>query len=728
MSSYSPAGLRRLIGLVLLATGLPCRVFGQQGNWVGSWGIAPVAQTLSVSGSDPLTFNQQTLRQIVHTSVAGSAARIHISNVFGTTPLTLQDVHIALSAGNSGSSIIVGSDQTVTFQGSATITIAAGAEATSDAINFAVPALGDVAISMYFPGTTTVSNTTTHVFTEETNFYASGDVSGALSLPGAAATGQYYFLTGLDVQGPSLAGSVVTLGASITDGYNSSYLQNHRWPNDLAQILQAAGMAIGVLNEGIAGNEMLADNGIYGVTPAHRFSRDVANQAGVHWVIMSDDPINDLGNNAQATASELIAALQQVMSLAHQSQLKYLCSTLTPYKDASYWTATGETNREQINAWIRTAGNGCDGVVDQDAAVHDPNNPEAYLPAYDSGDHLHPNDAGYQAIANAVSLALFSSSTSETPYSGIPAAIPGTVQAENYDTGGQGTGYSVNSSNGTANNYRSDGVDLEATADAGGGYDIGWTSAGQWFRYTVNAASAGVYTVSFRVAAPNAVTNAFHLSDASGTNLSGSISVPVTGGWQTWTTVTASITLPAGRQVLTLNQDNAGWNINYANFTLSGGTPFGAAPAAIPGTVQAENYDLGGQGISYSVNSINGTANSYRSDGVDLETTADAGGGYDIGWTSGGQWFRYTVNVATAGVYTVSFRVAAPNAVTDAFHVSDSSGNSSSGAVNVPATGAWQTWETVTATIALSAGTQVLTLNEDTGGWNINNLTFAGPQ
>ena len=728
MSSYSPAGLRRLIGLVLLATGLPCQVFGQQGNWVGSWGVAPVAQTLSVSGSDPLTFNQQTLRQIVHTSVAGSAARIHISNVFGTTPLTLQDVHIALSAGNSGSSIIVGSDQTVTFQGSATITIAAGAEATSDAINFAVPALGDVAISMYFPGTTTVSNTTTHVFTEETNFYASGDVSGALSLPGAAATGQYYFLTGLDVQRPSLAGSVVTLGASITDGYNSSYLQNHRWPNDLAQRLQAAGMAIGVLNEGIAGNEMLADNGIYGVTPAHRFSRDVANQAGVHWVIMSDDPINDLGNNAQATASELIAALQQVMSLAHQSQLKYLCSTLTPYKGASYWTATGETNREQINAWIRTAGNGCDGVVDQDAAVHDPNNPEAYLPAYDSGDHLHPNDAGYQAIANAVSLALFSSSTSEAPYSGIPAAIPGTVQAENYDTGGQGTGYSVNSSNGTANNYRSDGVDLEATADAGGGYDIGWTSAGQWFRYTVNAASAGVYTVSFRVAAPNAVTNAFHLSDASGTNLSGSISVPVTGGWQTWTTVTASITLPAGRQVLTLNQDNAGWNINYANFTLSGRTPFGAAPTAIPGTVQAENYDLGGQGISYSVNSINGTANSYRSDGVDLEATADAGGGYDIGWTSGGQWFRYTVNVATAGVYTVSFRVAAPNAVTDAFHVSDSSGNSSSGAVNVPATGAWQTWETVTATIALSAGTQVLTLNEDTGGWNINNLTFAGPQ
>jgi lysophospholipase L1-like esterase len=566
IGKYLAVGCLRVPVLVLLAAGLPQHAFGQQA-WVGTWGVAPVAQTLSVSGSNPLTFNQQTLRQIVHTSVAGSAARIHISNVFGTTPLTVQDVHIALSANNSGSSIVAGSDQTVTFQGSSVVTIAAGAEAVSDSINFAVPALGDVAVSMYFPGTTTFSATTTHVFTEETNFYASGDVSGAISLPGAAATGQYYFLTGLDVQGPSLTGSVVTLGASITDGFNSSNLQNHRWPNYLAQRLQAAGMGIGVLNEGIAGNQMLGDNGIYGVTPEHRFNRDVANQAGAHWVIMSDDPINDIGNNPQTPASQLIAALQQVMSQAHQAQLKYLCSTLTPFSGASYWTANGEATREQVNAFIRTPSNGCDGVVDQDSAVHDPNNPQAYLPAYDSGDHLHPNDAGYQTIANAVDLALFSGSTPGAPYGGTPAAIPGTVQAENYDTGGQGVGYSVNSINGNANTYRSDGVDLETTADTGGGYDLGWTSGAQWFRYTVNVATAGVYTVSFRVAAPGAVTNAFHLSDASGTNLSGSVNVPATGGWQTWTTVTASVTLPAGTQALTLNQDTGGWNINNVTFT-----------------------------------------------------------------------------------------------------------------------------------------------------------------
>ena len=565
IGKYLAVGCLRIPVLVLLAAGLPQHALGQQ-TWVGTWGVAPVAQTLSGSGSNPLTFNQQTLRQIVHTSVAGSAARIHISNVFGTAPLTVQDVHIALSANNSGSSIVTGSDQTVTFQGSSVVTVAAGGEAVSDSINFAVPALGDVAVSMYFPGTTPFSDTTTHVFTEETNFYASGDVSGAISLPGAAATGQYYFLTGLDVQGPALTGSVVTLGASITDGFNSSNLQNHRWPNYLAQRLQAAGMSIGVLNEGIAGNQMLGDNGIYGVTPAHRFNRDVASQAGAHWVIMSDDPINDIGNNPQTPASQLIAALQQLMSQAHQAQLGYLCSTLTPFKGASYWTANGETTREQVNAFIRTPSNGCDGVVDQDVAVHDPDNPQAYLPAYDSGDHLHPNDAGYQAIANAVDLAMFSGSTPGAPYGGTPAAVPGTVQAENYDTGGQGIGYSVSSINGNANSYRSDGVDLETTADTGGGYDLGWTSGGQWFRYTVNVATAGAYTVSFRVAAPGAVTDAFHLSDASGTNLSGLVNVPATGGWQTWTTVTANVTLSAGTQVLTLNQDTGGWNINNVTF------------------------------------------------------------------------------------------------------------------------------------------------------------------
>src|ERR1700722_6788400 len=259
----------------------------------------------------------------------------------------------------------------------------------------------------------------------------------------------------------------------------------------------------------------------------------------------------------------------------------------------------------------------------------------------------------------------------EGPYGGTAAGVPGTVFAENYDTGGQGVAYNVTSVNGTANGYRSDGVDLEATTDAGGpANDLGWTAAGQWFKYTINVTTAGTYTVGLRLAAPTAVTDGLHIANSAGTNLSGNVNVPATGGWQTWVTAIATVTLPAGTQTLTVDQDNGGWNINFLAFGLNtsgGGTPppageapYGGTAAAVPGTVQVENYDTGGQGTAYNVSSVNGSANSYRSDGVDLEATTDTGGGYDLGWTAAGQWFKYTVNVATAGTYTVGLRLAAP--------------------------------------------------------------------
>jgi uncharacterized protein involved in high-affinity Fe2+ transport len=310
------------------------------------------------------------------------------------------------------------------------------------------------------------------------------------------------------------------------------------------------------------------------------------------------------------------------------------------------------------------------------------------------------------------------------PYGGTPAAIPGTVQAENYDLGGQGVGYNVTSTNGTDNAYRSDGVDLETATAPATGNDLGWTASGQWFKYTVNVATAGKYTVSFLVAAPSATTDALHISNSSGTNLSGSVNIPATGGWQTWTTVTATVTLPAGTQTLTLNEDNAGWNIDTAAFALATAA-YGGTPAAVPGAVKAENYDTGGQGVGYNVTSTNGTDNAYRSDGVDLETATSPATGNDLGWTATGQWFKYTVSVATAGTYTVSFFVSAPSAVTDAFHIANSSGTNLSGSVNVPATGGWQTWTTVTATVTLPAGTQTLIFNQDNGGWNIDTATFA---
>jgi beta-glucosidase len=339
----------------------------------------------------------------------------------------------------------------------------------------------------------------------------------------------------------------------------------------------------------------------------------------------------------------------------------------------------------------------------------------------------------------------------DAPYGGTPAAVPGTVYAANYDTGGQGVAYNVTSVNGSANSYRSDGVDLEATADTedtsapGGAYDMGWTTPGQWFNYTVDVATAGTYTVAFRLSSPYGITDALHIANSSGTNLTGSVAVPNTGGYETWTTVDASITLPAGEQTLTVDQDDNGWNFHFMTFTLnssggggggggsgggSGDQPFGGTPAAVPGTIQAANYDTGGQGVAYNVTSVNGTANSYRSDGVDLEDTADtqdtsaAGGAYDMGWTTPGQWFNYTVEVATAGSYTVSFRLSSPYGITDALHIANSAGTNLTGSVAVPDTGGYETWTTVTATVTLPAGEQTLTVDQDSNGWNFHYMAF----
>jgi lysophospholipase L1-like esterase len=686
----------------------------QSTPWTGTWGVTPQ------SGGQ--SFAQQTIRQIVYTSLGGSSARIRLSNLFGSQSVSITDVHIALAG--TGSSIQPGTDHVVTFGGSGSVTIGASAEVNSDAVAMSIPSLSEVAISFYLPNATAVQ--TYHQFSFQTNYVANGDVSGNTNLSVASTPSSYFYLTNIDVEDPAATGAVVTFGASITDGYNSSQNANHRWPNFLAQRLSAAGIPVGVINEGVSGNQLLNDSNT--LSGLHRFQHDAAGQSNVRWVIFSDDPINDVGNNPSITGAQLISGAQQLVSEAHSDGLKFLCSTLTPFQGASYWTSAGETAREQFNAFVRGTTSGCDGIVDQDTATHDPSNPTQYLPAYDSGDHLHPNDSGYQAIANAVNLGFFGS-VSEAPFGGAPASIPGTVQNENYDTGGPGVAYSVSSINGSADGYRSDGVDLEDTTDTAGGLDVGWTSTGQWFRYTVNVALAATYTVSFRVAAAAAVgtsAGSFHLQTPSGTNLSGTVNVPGTGGWQTWTTITASVTLPAGAQVIELFEDTAGYNLNDMTFE-SGEAPFGGSPAAIPGTVQSENYDTGGPGVAYSVSSVNGSANGYRSDGVDLEDTTDTGGGLDLGWTSTGQWFRYTVNVATAATYSVSFRVAALAAVgtnAGSFHLQTPSGTNLSGTVNVPGTGGWQTWSTITARVTLPAGEQVLELFEDTGGYNLNDMTF----
>ncbi|HEX3782079.1 MAG TPA: SGNH/GDSL hydrolase family protein [Pseudonocardiaceae bacterium] len=383
--------------LLAATTNLPARAATVSDSWTGTWATAVE------SGSD--SFNQQTVRQIVHTSIGGTVARIQLSNAFGTAPLTVGDVHIAQAG--SGSAITAGTDHQVTFGGSASVTIPAGGTAASDTVNMAIPALSNVAISFYLAGNTGPS--TDHQLGMQTTYLAAGDVSGDGDLSGAQTQNNYYFLSGLDVQNPDSQGAVVALGASITDGYASSQDGNDRWTDVLASRLNSAGDTIGVLNAGISGNRLLADGS--GQSAINRFDRDVLDATGVRWVIFSDDPINDLGStNPQPSADQLIAGIQQLISAAHQNGIKFICSTLTPYQGAYYWNASGESAREAIDTFLNSANSGCDGVIDQDAATHDPANPTWYLPAYDSGDHLHPNDAGYQAIGNAVNLGLFTPS------------------------------------------------------------------------------------------------------------------------------------------------------------------------------------------------------------------------------------------------------------------------------------------------------------------------------
>jgi lysophospholipase L1-like esterase len=385
----------------------------QQAVWTGSWAAAPVAAPAT---EKPIGPNGATFRDIVHLSLGGRAIRLRISNEFGPIPLTVAGVHVALgaspqAAGSDGATQ-PGTGHAATFNGAASVLIPAGSIAISDPIPMPVPAFADLAVSLFVPAQPAAA-LTLHSLAMSTNYVASGNLIAAASLPGATQVTSWHLLKGVDVDAGSRASAIVTLGASITDGYHSTPARNLRWPDDLAVRLQAnpATAHIGVLNESISGARILHD--VTGPSALARLDRDVLAQTGARYVIVALGT-NDIGrtffpripNEDPVTAEQLIWALQQIVARAHARGVRVIATTLNPYEGADFYNVLGDHMREAFNAYVRTSGI-FDGVIDFDRVMRDPSHPARFLPAYDSGDHLHPNDAGYKAMADSIDLKLF---------------------------------------------------------------------------------------------------------------------------------------------------------------------------------------------------------------------------------------------------------------------------------------------------------------------------------
>ena len=356
----------------------------------------------------PMMFANQSLRQIVHVSVGGSSPRVHLSNLFGAAPLVLGGVHVALAG--AGSAIVAGTDTELRFGGQTAVTIPAGQEIWSDPGTLEIPAAADVAITLFVPGTAAVS--TVHSVAQQTEFVTAGDALSAPSFANAEMRNSNYWLTGLDVTAPAAGGVIVAFGDSITDGVGSTSGANHRYPNYLAERLRAdASLAgFGVADEGISGNRILHD--VAGPAALSRFRRDALGQTGASHVIILIG-INDLGFSGLApdqavTANDVTGGLSTLISQAKAGGLHVSLATLTPLKGtmAPYYGDQTEALRGAVNTWIRNDAD-VDAVIDFDRAVQSSADPLAMNPDFDSSDHLHPNDAGYQAMANAIDLSLF---------------------------------------------------------------------------------------------------------------------------------------------------------------------------------------------------------------------------------------------------------------------------------------------------------------------------------